>query len=149
VVDLPPEEDSELYLPASEAGLDFIRLATPTTDDIRLEKILRSVSGFVYYVSITGVTGAAVPDVQQVSAAVARIRSYTDLPVAVGFGVRSAKTAALIAENADAVVVGSAIVDALRASLDTNNKPTSESVRSVINLVNEISEGLKNKMHQA
>jgi len=146
VVDLPPEEDTELYLPASKAGLDFIRLATPTTDDSRLERILSNISGFVYYVSITGVTGAAVPDVDRVSDAVKRIRSHTNLPVAVGFGVRNAQTAALIAENADAVVVGSAIVEALRNSLDTNNCATLNTIPSVTNLVAEISAGLKNPM---
>ena len=118
VVDLPPEEDEELCLPTLKAGLNFIRLATPTTDDKRLPAVLSNTSGFVYYVSITGITGAAAPDAGKVSAAVARIKRHTKLPVAVGFGVRTAEQARAIAENADGVVVGSALVDALRASVD-------------------------------
>ena len=114
VVDLPPEEDDELCLPTLKAGLNFIRLATPTTDDKRLPAVLNNTSGFVYYVSITGITGAAAPDAGKVSAAVARIKRHTKLPVAVGFGVRTAEQARAIAENADGVVVGSALVDALR-----------------------------------
>ena len=113
VVDLPPEEDEELCLPTLKAGLNFIRLATPTTDDKRLPAVLNNTSGFVYYVSITGITGAAAPDAGKVSAAVARIKRHTKLPVAVGFGVRTADQARAIAENADGVVVGSALVDAL------------------------------------
>ena len=106
VVDLPPEEDEELCIPALKAGLNFIRLATPTTDDKRLPAVLNNTSGFVYYVSITGITGAAAPDATKVSAAVDRIKRHTKLPVAVGFGVRSAEQARAIAENADGVVVG-------------------------------------------
>src|SRR5471030_2007060 len=118
VVDLPPEEDEELCLPALKAGLNFIRLATPTTDKERLPAVLANTSGFVYYVSITGITGAAAPDSGKVGAAVARIKRHSKLPVAVGFGVRTAEQARGIAENADGVVVGSALVDALRASLE-------------------------------
>ncbi len=117
VVDLPPEEDSELCLPAMKAGLNFIRLATPTTDDKRLPTVLTNTSGFVYYVSITGITGAAAPDAQKVTAAVARIKRHTTLPVCVGFGVRTAAHARAIAAGADGVVVGSALVDAVRQSL--------------------------------
>ena len=115
VVDLPPEEDDELCLPALKAGLNFIRLATPTTDDKRLPAVLKNTSGFVYYVSITGITGAAAPDAGKVATAVARIKRHTKLPVAVGFGVRPPSRRRAIAEGADGVVVGSALVDALRA----------------------------------
>ena len=118
VVDLPPEEDDELCLPALKAGLNFIRLATPTTDDKRLPAVLANTSGFVYYVSITGITGTAAPDTAQVTAAVARIKRHTKLPVAVGFGVKTAEQARAIAQGADGVVVGSALIDALTASLD-------------------------------
>ena len=114
VVDLPPEEDEELCLPALKAGLNFIRLATPTTDDKRLPAVLANTSGFVYYVSITGITGSAAPDAGKVHAAVARIKRHTKLPVAVGFGVRTAKQARAIAAGADGVVVGSALVDAVQ-----------------------------------
>jgi tryptophan synthase alpha chain len=118
VVDCPPEEDEELCEPARKAGLAFIRLATPTTNDARLPAVLRNAGGFVYYVSITGVTGAARPDPAAVAQAVARIKRHTPLPVAVGFGVKDAAGAAAIAATADGVVVGSALVDALRRSLD-------------------------------
>ena len=117
VVDLPPEEDEELCVPTLRAGLNFIRLATPTTDDKRLPAVLANTSGFVYYVSITGVTGAAAPDAVGVGAAVARIKRHTHLPVTVGFGVRDADSAAGIAAQADGVVVGTALVEAVRGSL--------------------------------
>ena len=117
VVDLPPEEDAELCLPALKAGFNFIRLATPTTDDKRLPAVLTNTSGFVYYVSITGITGSAAPDPGKVAAAVARIKRHTKLPVCVGFGVRTAEQARAIAEGADGVVVGSALVEAVRKSL--------------------------------
>src|SRR5246127_592194 len=106
VVDLPPEEDEELCVPALNAGLNFVRLATPTTDDKRLPSVLKNTSGFVYYVSVTGITGSATPDPRRGSSAVTRIKRYTQLPVAVGFGVRTADQAAAIARSADAVVVG-------------------------------------------
>src|SRR6186997_1075783 len=118
IVDLPPEEDAELCLPALQAGLNFIRLATPTTDDKRLPAVLANTSGFVYYVSITGITGSATPDAEKVAAAVARIKRHTKLPVAVGFGVRNAKQVREIAGGAEAVVVGSALVNAVAQSLD-------------------------------
>jgi tryptophan synthase alpha chain len=143
VVDLPPEEDEELCLPALKAGLNFIRLATPTTDDKRLPTVLNNTSGFVYYVSITGITGAAAPDTGQVTAAVARIKRHTKLPVAVGFGVRTAAQARAIAAEADGVVVGSALVDALRQSLDKDNKASSGTVKAVTNLVSSLAEGLR------
>ncbi len=113
VVDLPPEEDEELCLPAQEAGLNFIRLATPTTDDKRLPKVLQNTSGFVYYVSITGITGAAAAEAGDVAPEVARIKAQTDLPVIVGFGIRTPETAEAIASVADGCVVGSAIVSEL------------------------------------
>ena len=143
VVDLPPEEDEELCLPTLKAGLNFIRLATPTTDDKRLPAVLSNTSGFVYYVSITGITGAAAPDAGKVSAAVARIKRHTKLPVAVGFGVRTAEQARAIAENADGVVVGSALVDALRASLDKDGKAGPEAVKAVTSLVSALADGVR------
>lgn len=149
VVDLPPEEDSELCLPALKAGLSFIRLATPTTDDKRLPTVLKNTSGFVYYVSITGITGAAKPDNSKVAAAVGRIKRHTKLPVAVGFGVRAADQARTIAESADAVVVGSALVDALRATLDGQNRATGGTVKAVIDLVSSLAEGVRSARRQA
>jgi tryptophan synthase alpha chain len=143
VVDLPPEEDNELCLPTLKAGLNFIRLATPTTDDKRLPAVLANTSGFVYYVSITGITGAAAPDTGRVSDAVARIKRHTHLPVAVGFGVKDAARARAIAEGADAVVVGSALVEALRDSLDKDGKATDGTVKAVIGLVSSLAEGAR------
>ena len=143
VVDLPPEEDEELCLPALKAGLNFIRLATPTTDDQRLPAVLANTSGFVYYVSITGITGTAVPDAGKVMGAVARIKRHTTLPVAVGFGVRTAAHARAIAKGADGVVVGSALIDALRASLDRNGKATRKSVKAVTDLVAALADGVR------
>jgi tryptophan synthase alpha chain len=142
VVDLPPEEDEELCLPVLQAGLNFIRLATPTTDDKRLPKVLTNTSGFVYYVSITGITGAAAPDTARVTAAVARIKRHTKLPVAVGFGVKTADHARAIAEGADGVVVGSALVEALRQSLDANGNASSGTVKAVTGLVSALAQGV-------
>ena len=143
VVDLPPEEDAELCLPALKAGVNFIRLATPTTDDRRLPTVLANTSGFVYYVSITGITGTAAPDAQRVGDAVARIKRHTELPVAVGFGVRDAARAREIAQGADAVVVGSALIDVLRATLDKDDKATAKTVKAVTDLVASLSEGVR------
>src|SRR5580700_8104082 len=143
VVDLPPEEDEELCLPALAAGLNFIRLATPTTDDKRLPAVLANTSGFVYYVSITGITGASAPELAKVASAVTRIKAHTTLPVAVGFGVKNAASAAAIAAHADGVVVGSAIVEALRASLDSHGKAASNSVEAVAALVADIAIGMR------
>jgi tryptophan synthase alpha chain len=143
VVDLPPEEDSELCLPAMKAGLNFIRLATPTTDDKRLPTVLTNTSGFVYYVSITGITGAAAPDAQKVTAAVARIKRHTTLPVCVGFGVRTAAHARAIAAGADGVVVGSALVEAVRQSLGPDAKPSSASVTAVTDLARALAAGVR------
>jgi tryptophan synthase alpha chain len=142
VVDLPPEEDEELCLPALKAGLAFIRLATPTTDDKRLPKVMGNTTGFVYYVSITGITGAATPDFGAVAAAVARIKRHTALPVAVGFGVKTPDHAAAIAEGADAVVVGSSIVEAVRASLDAQGQATAATLGAVVDLVRALAKGV-------
>jgi tryptophan synthase alpha chain len=143
IVDLPPEEDDELCLPTLKAGLNFIRLATPTTDDKRLPIVLKNTSGFVYYVSITGVTGTATPDAGKVTTAVARIKRHTKLPVAVGFGVRTAEQARAMAEGADGVVVGSALVDALRQTLDKNGKAGSGTVKAVTELVSALAQGVR------
>src|SRR5579862_3409405 len=143
VVDLPPEEDAELCLPALRAGLNFIRLDTPTTDDKRLPTVLTNTSGFVYYVSIAGITGSAAPDPAAVSSAIARIKRHTKLPVCVGFGVRTAEQARAIAENADGVVVGSALVDAVRKSLGPGDKPTAATVPAVTDLVRELAKGVR------
>jgi tryptophan synthase alpha chain len=143
VVDLPPEEDEELCLPALKAGIAFIRLATPTTDDKRLPAVLANTSGFVYYVSITGITGSAIPDTSRVNAAVARIKRHTKLPVAVGFGVKSANDARAIATTSDAVVVGSALVEALRLSLDKDGLASAKTVKAVTDLVASLAEGVR------
>ena len=143
VVDLPPEEDAELCLPALAAGVNFIRLATPTTDDRRLPAVLKNTSGFVYYVSITGITGSAAPDAVRVTDAVARIKRHTALPVCVGFGVRTAEQAAALARSADGVVVGSALVDAVRTSLSPVGKPTAATVPAVADLVRALAQGVR------
>ena len=143
VVDLPPEEDDELCIPALKAELNFIRLATPTTDDKRLPAELNHTSGFVYYVSITGITGSAAPDPGKVSAAVGRIKKHTTLPVAVGFGVRDAASARAIAAGADAVVVGSALVEVVRKSLDKDGKAQAHTVKAVAELVVELADGVR------
>ncbi len=143
VVDLPPEEDEELCLPALAEGLAFIRLATPTTDADRLPAVLQNTAGFVYYVSITGVTGTATPDFGRVAEAVGRIRPHTDLPVVVGFGVRTRADAAAIARGADGVVVGSALVAALAGSLDGENRAGTGTVEAVSALVRELAAGVR------
>jgi tryptophan synthase alpha chain len=143
IVDLPPEEDAELCIPALKAGLNFIRLATPTTDDRRLPTVLTNTSGFVYYVSITGITGSAAPDPGKVTDAVARIKRHTKLPVCVGFGVRTAEQARSLAAGADGVVVGSVLVDAVRKSLDADGKATAATAASVGGLVRSLSQGVR------
>jgi tryptophan synthase alpha chain len=143
IVDLPPEEDSELCLPAMKAGLNFIRLATPTTDDKRLPAVLANTSGFVYYVSITGITGSASADARTVGEAVARIKRHTKLPVCVGFGIRTPEAARAIAENADGAVVGTALVDALRGSLDAEGRGTAKTRGEVADLVSALAQGVK------
>jgi tryptophan synthase alpha chain len=143
IVDLPAEEDDELCLPALKAGLNFIRLATPTTDDKRLPAVLANTSGFVYYVSITGITGAAAADSKVAGDAVARIKRHTKLPVCVGFGIRTPETARSIAERADGAVVGTALVDALRGSLDADGKATPKTVTAVADLASSLAAGVR------
>jgi len=143
VVDLPPEADDELCIPAMDKGLNFIRLATPTTDERRLPRVLQNTSGFLYYVSITGITGSAAPDPGAVHREVDRIKQSTDLPVAVGFGVRSPEQAEAIAKGADGVVVGSALVTAIAQSLDDEGRSTGKTVPAVLNLVKDLSHPLK------
>lgn len=143
IVDLPPEEDTELCIPALKAGLNFIRLATPTTDDKRLPAVLANTSGFVYYVSITGITGSASADTAQVSAAVARIKRHTQLPVCVGFGIRTPDAARGIAQAANGAVVGSALIDALRATLDSEGRATAKTVPAVADLTAALAQGVR------
>jgi tryptophan synthase alpha chain len=143
IVDLPPEEDDELCLPAMQAGLNFIRLATPTTDDKRLPAVLANTSGFVYYVSITGITGAASADTAVVGEAVGRIKRHTKLPVCVGFGIRTPEAARGIAQKADGAVVGTALVEALRASLDADNRATAATVGAVADLAASLAQGVR------
>jgi tryptophan synthase alpha chain len=143
IVDLPPEEDTELCLPAMKAGLNFIRLATPTTDDKRLPAVLANTSGFVYYVSITGITGSTSADSGVVGDAVARIKRHTKLPVCVGFGIRTPEAARAIAENANGAVVGTALVDALRGSLDAEDRATANTVGAVADLVAALAQGVR------
>lgn len=143
IVDLPPEMDEELCIPALEAGLNFIRLATPTTDDKRLPKVLTNTSGFVYYVSMTGITGSAVASTGPVAEAVARIKSHTDLPVCIGFGIKTAEQAQMFGKAADGVVVGSAIVDAVANSLSPDGSVSSDPVKAVADLVRQLADGVR------
>jgi tryptophan synthase alpha chain len=143
VVDLPPEEDDELCKPALAAGLSFIRLATPTTDDARLPKVLTNTSGFVYYVSITGITGAGSAQATDIDSAVARLKSHTDLPIAVGFGIKTPAQAADMARSADAAVVGSALVAKVASGIDAEGKATSGLVETVLASVAEIAGGVR------
>ncbi|WP_298260899.1 tryptophan synthase subunit alpha [Bradyrhizobium sp.] len=143
VVDLPPEEDSELCVPALKAGLNFIRLATPTTDDKRLPAVLANTSGFVYYVSVTGITGSASADSKVVGEAVTRIKRHTALPVCVGFGIRTPEAARAIAASADGAAVGTALVEALRGSLDSEGKATAKTVTAVAELTAALAGGIR------
>lgn len=143
IVDLPPEEDEELCIPAMKAGINFIRLATPTTDDKRLPTVLRNTSGFVYYVSIAGITGTASADNSAVAAAVERFKRHTDLPVAVGFGIKTPEQAAEVARVADAAVVGSAIVTRLADGLDAAGKAKPGTVEDVLGFVRELAAGVR------
>tara|TARA_R110002073_G_scaffold25168_1_gene83809 strand:- start:296 stop:1120 length:825 start_codon:yes stop_codon:yes gene_type:complete len=143
IVDLPAEEDHEMCLPALDAGLNFIRLATPTTDEHRLPAVLKNTSGFVYYVSVKGITGAAAANTTDVSAAVARIKAETDLPVAVGFGIKTPQNVAAIATHADGAVVGSAIVDCVKDNLDEAGRPTAELVPHVLEFVKSLADGVR------
>jgi len=143
IVDLPPEEDAELCEPALRAGLNFIRLATPTTDDKRLPAVLANTSGFVYYVSITGITGAAAVNSSAVGEAVARIKRHTTLPVCVGFGIKTPEAAQAVAGRADGAVVGTALVDALRGSLDGQGRATGKTVSAVADLAASLAQGVR------
>jgi tryptophan synthase alpha chain len=142
IVDVPPEADEELCLPAIGAGLNFIRLATPTTNDKRLPAVLANTSGFVYYVSIAGITGTRAPDLVAVRENVARIKRHTDLPVCVGFGVKSPDQVRAIGAFADGVVVGSALVNAIADSLDKDGSATPSTIVSVTSLVSQLATGL-------
>ncbi|MGO8373668.1 tryptophan synthase subunit alpha [Rhizobium ruizarguesonis] len=143
VVDLPPEMDDELCIPAIRKGINFIRLATPTTDEKRLPKVLKNTSGFVYYVSMNGITGSALPDPSLVSGAVERIKQHTNLPVCVGFGVKTAEHAKVIGGSADGVVVGTAIVNQVATSLTNDGKATADTVQAVATLVRGLSTGTR------
>jgi tryptophan synthase alpha chain len=143
VVDLPPEHDEELCLPAKAAGLDFIRLATPTTDDKRLPQVLKNAQGFLYYVAVAGVTGTKSAAGDVITAAVTRLKKHTDLPVAVGFGIRTPAQAAAVAKVADAAVVGSALVDRVASSLDAHGKATPELIKAVLGDVQILSQGVR------
>jgi len=144
VVDLPPEEEGELCLPAIQAGINFIYLTAPTTDDARLPKVVKHASGFVYYVSITGITGTKSADAGTVAASVARIRKYTDLPVAVGFGIKTPDQAAAIARVSDAAVVGSALVGIIADSRDPSGAPLPGTKDKVLDLVRALADGVRN-----
>ena len=141
MVDLPPEEDEEFCLPARAAGLDFIRLITPTTNDERMPVVLENSSGFVYYVSITGITGTRSASTASIADAMARIRKASDLPAVVGFGIKTKAQVAEAAQVADGVVVGSAIVDQIAATLDSDGKAGADTVSSVLALAKELGEG--------
>ena len=145
VVDLPPEEDDELCLPALAAGINFIRLTTPTTDDERLPVVLENTSGFVYYVSITGITGTRSAAGEDVRAAVARLKRHTDLPVAVGFGIKTPEQAAAIAEAADAAVVGSALVEQVRVNLAEDGRAAPNLVNQVLASVSALAQGVRGR----
>lgn len=149
VVDLPPEEDDELCVPALKAGLSFIRLATPTTDDARLPAVLANTSGFVYYVSITGITGTRSAAEADLRAALARLRRHTDLPIAVGFGIKTREQAAAVAALADAAVVGSALVDRIANNLDADGRARPGLVEAVLELVSELSDGVRAARHES
>jgi len=143
VVDLPPEEDDEFCIPALKAGLHFIRLATPTTDEKRLPAVLENTSGFIYYVSIAGITGAASADNTAVASAVARLRAKTTLPVAVGFGIKTPAMAADIARIADAAVVGSALVQVIADSLDGDGRPAKDTSAKALAFAGQLAEGVR------
>ena len=142
VVDLPPEEDRELCDPALTAGLHWIRLVTPTTDDERIASVLKNVSGFVYYISVLGVTGTKEVVTEQVSVAVDRLRNYTDLPIAVGFGIKTPERAKAVSEVADGIVIGSAIVDLVQNNIDLAGTPEPELLTKVKDFVSDISKSI-------
>jgi tryptophan synthase alpha chain len=149
MIDLPPEEDDELCLPALGRDLCFIRLATPTTDDRRLPRVLANTRGFIYYVSITGITGSGAPVIEQVQNAVTRLRRHTELPVAVGFGIRSPEQAAAIARAADAAVVGSALVDRIAGALDARGRAGAGLAEAVLGQVAALAEGVRGARSRA
>ena len=142
IVDLPPEEDAELCEPALTAGLHWIRLVTPSTDDSRIDTVLHNVSGFVYYISVLGVTGTRRAVADQIETAVTRLRKHTSLPIAVGFGIKTAENAHAVAQHADGIVVGSAIVDLVKANLDEHGKPNASLVKTVHEFVHAIADGV-------
>ena len=143
IVDLPPEVDAELRGPAAAAGLEVIRLATPTTDSVRLPRVLEGAGGFLYYVAVAGVTGTKHAAIEDIAAAVARLKSATSLPVAVGFGIRDPESAAAVARHADASVVGSAIVDRIAKGLDSDGKPGPALVDEVLGFVGSLAAGVR------
>ncbi len=143
IVDLPPEEDAEFCLPAMQAGLNFIRLATPTTDDRRLPAVLKNTSGFVYYVSITGITGSASPDANKVAMAIERIRNHTTLPIAIGFGIKTPDQATEMAPAGDGVVVGSVLVDRIATHLSEDGQVSEACVSDVLALASDLATGVK------
>jgi len=143
IVDLPPEMDEELCIPALKAGINFIRLATPTTDEKRLPKVLQNTSGFVYYVSMTGITGSALPDTTKVTAAVERIKKHTELPIVVGFGVKTAEQAKVIGAAADGVVVGTAIVNAVAGTIRPDGSLVADPAEAVATMVQGLSSGVR------
>jgi tryptophan synthase alpha chain len=149
VVDMPPEEDAELRPAASAAGLNFIRLATPTTDAKRLPAVLANTSGFVYYVSIAGITGTAAPDIAAVGAHVGRIKAHTDLPIAIGFGVKTEEQVSALAQLAEGVVVGSALVASIAQSLDSAGNATRNTRPQVLGLVERLAAALRHKAEAA
>ena len=143
VVDLPPEEDTELCIPALDAGMHFIRLATPTTDDERISAVLSNASGFIYYVAVAGITGTKSADTSAIDTAVKRLKHYTDLPVAVGFGIKTPAQVAEVGKIADAAVVGSALVDIIEANLDDNGNAKAGLVKNALEFVAELSRGVQ------
>jgi len=147
IVDLPPEEDEELCLPAMTHGINFIRLATPTTDEKRLPQVAANISGFLYYVSIAGITGTATPDMAAVKQRVEDLRKGCDLPICVGFGIKTPEHAAAVARIADGAVVGSALVNAVRDSLDKEGAATDQTVPAVLNLVQDLAQGVREARH--
>ena len=149
VVDLPPEHDEELCLPAQQAGIDFVRLATPTTDDRRLPKVLAHASGFVYYVSIAGITGTTSAAADTVAEAVTRLKRHTALPIAVGFGIRTPAQAQEVARIADAAVVGSALVERVASALDDGGKATPALIDGVLSEVRALARGVRDARGKA
>jgi tryptophan synthase alpha chain len=149
VVDLPPEVDAELREPAVAAGLEVIRLATPTTDSVRLPRVLEGAGGFLYYVAVAGVTGTKSAGIGDIAAAVTRLKASTELPVAVGFGIRDREAAAAVARHADASVVGTAIVDRIAKGLDGNGKPGPALIDDVLGFVGSLAAGVRGARDRA